>query len=76
MTYAKLQSQSSVAFYNVWPVRIDMTNHERKDDRDLFDGFDDPEANETDNLNGGEEVNTSQWYVTQVHVVRLVLGWH
>ena len=54
----------------------DDTNHERKNDWDLFDSFYDPETNETDDLNGGEEVNTPEWDVTQVHVVRLVLGRH
>jgi len=54
----------------------DNTNHERKYDWDLFDSFYDPKTNETDDLNGCEEMNTSQWHVAQVHVVRLVFGRH
>ena len=59
-----------------WAVKDGDTNHERKNDWDLFDSFDDPETDQADDLDGSEEVNAPEWHVTKVHVVRLVLGRH
>jgi len=45
-------------------MTIDDANHQRKNDRDLLDSFNDPETNQTDDLNRREEMNTSEWDVS------------
>lgn len=52
------------------------THHEWKDDGDHLDLLDDPESNETEDLDRREQMDTSQRNVAQEHVVRLVLGRH
>ena len=50
------------------------TYHDGEDDGEGLDGLDDPEHNQTDHLDGGEDVHALDAHVTQVGGVRLVLG--
>jgi len=52
------------------------TDHNRKDDGDDAQLLDDAQHEDTEQLYGGEQVNTAHWHVAQKHVVRLVLGRH
>ena len=51
-------------------------HHDREGDRDGLVGLDGPEHNQTENLDGSEQVDTIGAHMAQVHVVWLVLGWH
>lgn len=57
-------------------VELDcFTNHHRKDNGSLG-GLDDPEKNQTAELNNGEEVHLPQGYMPQIDEVWLVFCWH
>lgn len=50
-------------------------NHDGEDDGEEG-GFEDPEDGEADDLQQCEQVNSPEWNMAQVGVVRLVLRWH
>lgn len=51
------------------------THHHRKHNGSLG-GLDDPEQNQTAELDDGEQVHLPQGHVSQIDEVWLVLGWH
>lgn len=51
------------------------TNHHGKNNGS-FGGLDEPEQDQTSELDDGEEVDLPQGYVSEIDEVWLVLGWH
>ena len=50
--------------------------HEWKGNRRCLHALDDPHSDEADELDKRKQVNSSQFNVAQVNVVRLILDWH
>ena len=59
-----------------WTENCEPADHDREDDGDDGELFDDAQDDNADELYGGKQVDTAHWYITQKHVIRLILGWH
>jgi len=54
----------------------DRTDHKWECNRRCFNTLDDPHADEADELNDSEKVDTVRLYVTQEYIVRLMFDGH